>query len=80
MLHRRRMEAMADKGVLGRFQNSLASLGFDGPTSYRNRSYRHVLVHENERSFSWSAANMAAEWRAPTRVGAGSPAKEALSL
>ena len=30
MLHRRRMKAMADESVLGRFQDSLASLGVGG--------------------------------------------------
>ncbi len=36
MLHRRGMEAMADKGVLGRFQDSLASLGVCRAAACRN--------------------------------------------
>jgi hypothetical protein len=34
MLHRRCMEPMTDESVLGRLQDSLASLGVSGPTSY----------------------------------------------
>jgi len=62
-LHRRRMEAVANEGALGGFEDSKASLGFGSSTSHRNGSYRHVTAHENERSFSKSAANVASEWR-----------------
>ena len=37
MLHRRRVEAVADKSALGRFQDSLAPLGFGGPAAGRKR-------------------------------------------
>jgi hypothetical protein len=60
------MEAMADESVLGRLQDSLASLGFSGSAAGGCSSQRHGKANENERSFSGSAPNMAAEWRTRT--------------
>ena len=61
VLHCRRMEAMADKGALGRFQDSQAPFGVSGPPSGGGRGHRHEEAHENECSFSWNAANVASE-------------------
>ena len=42
MLHRRRVEAMADEGALGRFEDALAPLGVSGPASGGGRGQRHA--------------------------------------
>ena len=52
VLHCRRMETMADKGALGRFQDLQAPIGVSGPASGGGQGQRHGEAHENERSFS----------------------------